>query len=152
MSNSHVNMQPVGTPATPQGVAPTRTHNTVKVRRARFRITRLDPWTVMKTSLLFSVSLAIISWVAVYVMWTVVSATGTLEALNQAVGDVLSSPTSKTPARIEDIVNFNKVMGLTTVVSVVNVILLTALATLFAFLYNLSANIFGGLEITLSED
>jgi len=37
-------------------------------------------------------------------------------------------------------------------VSAANVVLLTAIATLAAFLYNLSAALLGGLEVTLAED
>ena len=57
-----------------------------------------------------------------------------------------------TPTRVEDFVNTNKLMGFTTIFAVANVVILTALGTIFAFLYNLSANILGGLELTLAED
>jgi hypothetical protein len=43
-------------------------------------------------------------------------------------------------------------MGFTMVVAVVDVILITAIATLGAFLYNLSAQLLGGLEVTFAED
>lgn len=141
-------------PAIPMEVASERnlTPNTPKIRRARFRITRVDPWSVMKTSLLFSVSFAVITWVAVYIIWTVIGASGVLESLNQALTDVLSSPNDPKPSLLKDLLSINKVMGVTTLVVIANTIIFTALATLFAFLYNLSANIFDGLEVTLAED
>ncbi len=37
-------------------------------------------------------------------------------------------------------------------VAVVDVVLLTAIATLGAFLYNMSAALLGGIEVTLAED
>ena len=43
-------------------------------------------------------------------------------------------------------------LGITALVAVINVVITTALGTLAAFLYNLSANILGGLELTLAED
>ncbi len=124
----------------------------VRTRRARLRISRVDPWSVMKTSFLFSIAFGIMSWVAVYVIWTIVGASGMFEAINSALTMVLSSPQDMTPIRIEDYVNTNKVMGVTALIGVINVIILTALGTIFAFLYNLSANILGGLELTLAED
>lgn len=124
----------------------------IRTRRARLRISRVDPWSVMKTSFLFSIAFGIMSWVAVYVVWTVIGASGAFEAINQALTSLLSSPSDQTPVRIEDFVNTNKVMGVTALFSVVNVIITTALGTIFAFLYNLSANILGGLELTLAED
>jgi hypothetical protein len=43
-------------------------------------------------------------------------------------------------------------MGFTMIVAVVDVVLITAIATLGAFLYNLAATLLGGLEVTLAED
>lgn len=123
-----------------------------RTRRARLRISRVDPWSVMKTSFLFSIAFGIMSWIAIYVIWTVIGASGLLDVLNQLMTNLLSSPSDQTQVRIEDFVNTNKVMGVTALIAVINVVILTALATIFAFLYNLSANILGGLELTLAED
>ena len=106
----------------------------------------------MKTSFLFSIALGIMSWVAVYVVWTLLGASGMFEAINAGLTMLLSSDQDQTSVRLEDFVNTNKVMGFTALFSVINVVILTALGTIFAFLYNLSANILGGLELTLAED
>ena len=42
--------------------------------------------------------------------------------------------------------------ALAIVVGVIDVILLTALATLAAFLYNVSSSLVGGLQLTLTDD
>jgi hypothetical protein len=71
------------------------------------------------------------------------------------VGSLITELTeSQTSAGLEitDYVGFSRVVGLATVIAVVDVVLLTALATLFAFLYNLSAALLGGFEVTLAED
>ena len=123
-----------------------------RTRKARLRVARIDPWSVMKTSFLFSVAFGIMFWVATYVIWSVIGASGLFDAMNQFLQELLSSPNDQTPLRIEDFVNTNKVLGVAALIAVVNVVLLTALGTLTAFLYNLSANILGGLELTLAED
>jgi len=123
-----------------------------RTRRARLRVSRVDPWSVMKTCFLFSIAFGIMAWVAIYVVWSVITSSGMLDAMNQALTSILSSPSDQTPVRIEDFVNTNKVMGVTALIAVFNVVILTALGTIFAFLYNLSANILGGLELTLAED
>ena len=140
-----------GITATPAATAP-RVRTAQRTRRARLRISRVDPWSVMKTSFLFSIAFGIMSWVAIYVVWTIIGASGMFEAINNALTMVLASPQDQTPIRIEDYVNTNKVMGITALIGVINVLILTALGTIFAFLYNLSANILGGLECTLAED
>lgn len=127
-------------------------HGERRTRRARLRISRIDPWSVMKTAFLFSIAFGIMSWIAVYVVWTVIGMSGLLDTVNQLLQNVLSSPSDQTPVHIESYVNTNKLMGVTALLAVVNVVILTALATIFAFLYNLSANILGGLELTLAED
>jgi hypothetical protein len=123
-----------------------------RTRKARLRLAKLDPWSVMKTSFLFSIAFGIMFWVGVSVVWTVVVSSGLFDAVNQGIIDLLSSPTSQTTWRIEDYLNTNKVLGITALLAVINVVISTALGTLTAFLYNLSANILGGLELTLAED
>ena len=123
-----------------------------RTRKARLRLSRIDPWSVMKTSFLFSIAFGIMSWVAVWVLWTVIVRSGLFEAVNSAILNIVSNPTSTETWRIEDYINTNKVLGITALVAVINVVITTALGTLAAFLYNLSANILGGLELTLAED
>ena len=51
-----------------------------------------------------------------------------------------------------DFLGFGRVVSLSIVIAVVDVILLTALATLGAFLYNIVASLVGGLHLTLTDD
>ena len=53
---------------------------------------------------------------------------------------------------MEKYVGLSRVMGFTMLVAVVDVILITAIATLGAFLYNMAAALLGGVEVTLAED
>ena len=146
-----VTVRPEPSGALPPASEPQVRHTT-RTRRARLRISRVDPWSVMKTSFLFSIAFGIMSWVAVYVLWMLLGASGMFESIDSFLTFLLSNPQDQTPVRLEDYVNTNKVMGITALFAVVNVILMTALGTIFAFLYNLSANILGGLELTLAED
>ncbi len=117
------------------------------------RLSRVDPWSVMKTSFLFSIAFGIMFWVAVSVVWTVIINSGLFDLINKQIVDLIASPTStQSSFRIEDYISTNKVLGVTALLAVINVVISTALGTLTAFLYNLSANILGGLELTLAED
>jgi hypothetical protein len=133
--------RPAGTPANrPKGT-----------RRARLRLVHLDPWSVMKTSFLLSIAFGIVSVVSVGLVWSVLGAAGVWDSINSTVTDVLGSESS-TPFDIEDYVGTSRVLGFTMIVAVVDVILITAIATLGAFLYNLAAALLGGVEVTLAED
>lgn len=120
-------------------------------RRARLRLVHLDPWSVMKTSFLLSIAFGIVTVVSVGLVWSVLGAAGVWESINATVTDVLGSQSGNAFA-IEDYVGASRVMGFTMIVAVVDVILITAIATLAAFLYNLAAALLGGVEVTLAED
>ena len=121
------------------------------VRRARLRLVHLDPWSVMKTSFLLSIAFGIVTVVAVAVVWSVLGAAGVWDSINSTVTDVLGGESAST-FDVENYVGTSRVLGFTMIVAVVDVILITAIATLGAFLYNLAAALLGGLEVTLAED
>jgi hypothetical protein len=123
-----------------------------RTRKARLRLSRLDPWSVMKTSFLFSIAAGIMLLAAVYSVWTVLSTSQLFDSINEIVRSVVSTPGDTTPFRIEEYINTQKVMGVTALIACVDVVIFTALATLGSFLYNLAATMLGGLEITLAED
>ena len=122
-----------------------------RTRRARLRLTHLDPWSVMKTAFLLSVAFGIVTVIAVAVVWSVLGAAGVWDSINRTVADVLGGDTGSS-FDVENYVGTSRVMGFTMIVAVVDVILITAIATLGAFLYNLAATLLGGLEVTLAED
>jgi hypothetical protein len=123
-----------------------------RTRKARLRLSRVDPWSVMKTSFLFSIAFGIMFWIATSVLWYVITSSGLFDAINAAIVNIISNPGNTETWRIEDYINGNKVLGIAALLAVINVVISTALGTLAAFLYNLSANILGGLELTLAED
>jgi hypothetical protein len=121
-----------------------------RVRRARLRLSHIDPWSVMKTSFLLSVALGIVTVVAVAIVWSVLGAAGVWESINATVSDVVGE--TGEDFNIEDYLGMSRVMGFTMIVAVVDVVLVTVIATLGAFLYNLAAALLGGLEVVLAED
>ncbi|WP_244930690.1 DUF3566 domain-containing protein [Nocardioides sp. W7] len=120
-------------------------------RRARLRLTRIDPWSVMKTSFLLSIAFGIVTIVSVLMVWSVLDAAGVWESINKSVRDILGGDTAQ-DFNVEDYVGTSRVVGFTMLIAVVDVVLLTAIATLGAFLYNMAAALLGGVEVTLAED
>lgn len=120
-------------------------------RRARLRLTRVDPWSVMKTSFLLSIAFAIVMVVAVFMVWSVLSAAGVWESINSTVQSVLGAESAST-FDVQDYIGTSRVLGFTLLVAALDVVLLTAIATLSAFLYNMAAALLGGIEVTLAED
>jgi hypothetical protein len=138
---------PVARPAPRRTTSPSRAP-----RRARLRLSRVDPWSVMKVSFLLSIAFGIVTVVSVFMVWSVLGAAGVWSSINNTVSDTVSSPDNLSTFNIEDYLGMSRVLGFTMLVSVIDVILITAIATLGAFLYNMAASLLGGIEVTLSED
>jgi hypothetical protein len=120
-------------------------------RRARLRLTRIDPWSVMKTAFLLSIALGVVTVVSVLMVWSVLGAAGVWDSINATVTNILGGE-SAGDFDIEDYLGTSRVLGFTMLVAVIDVVLLTAIATLGAFLYNMAAALLGGIEVTLAED
>jgi len=124
----------------------------VRVRKARLRVARVDPWSVMKVSFVLSIALGIVSLVGTAVVWEVLSSLGVFSSLDKTVGDLTSGGSGSTGFDLSSVLSFTRVEGYMLIVALVDVVLVTALATLGAYLYNLSSGFVGGLELTLAED
>jgi hypothetical protein len=111
----------------------------------------LDPWSVMKTAFLLSIAFGIVTVVSVAIVWSVLGAAGVWDSINATVSDVLGGDAAQN-FDVQNYVGTSRVLGFTMIVAVVDVVLITAIATLSAFLYNLAAALLGGLEVTLAED
>ncbi|HEX6920950.1 MAG TPA: DUF3566 domain-containing protein [Actinomycetes bacterium] len=140
-------MPPVAAGAATSAASPHRV-----ARKARLVFARVDPWSVMKLAFLLSVALGIVAVVAVAVLWSVLDTMGVFDAVGRTIDSVTKERSSDESFAIYQYVGFGKVMSITMVLCMVNVVLLTALSTLASFLYNLASSLVGGLHITFTED
>ena len=121
------------------------------IRRAKLRIVRLDPWSVTKTAFLLSIAFGVMCVVAVFLIFSIMSASGLWDSVNTTIQGVVDQRPSEA-FDIKDYVGMSRVMGITMLVAAIDVVIITALATLGAFIYNMSASLLGGVEVTLAED
>ncbi|MEO6604561.1 MAG: DUF3566 domain-containing protein [Aeromicrobium sp.] len=119
-------------------------------RKANLRLNHIEPWSVARIAFAISVALMIVGVVAMTIFWVVLNLVGVWDQVNDAVTSVLSDDSSSFD--ITDYLGFWRLIGLTLVLSAINVVLMTALATIGAHLYNLAAQVLGGVEVTFSED
>jgi hypothetical protein len=120
-------------------------------RRVKLSVSRVDPWSAMKLSFLLSVAVGIAGVVMVAVLWTILSSMGVFSDMNRTVEGVLNT-TNGAKFDLMDYIGLGRVVSLSIVISVIDVILMTAISTLGAFLYNVCASLVGGLQITLTDD
>ena len=115
-------------------------------RQVRLHLTHVDPWSVAKGAFVLGVTIAGVLMVATTVLWVMLSAAGVFEAVSSLWSD--ASGNSGTGISF---LSLGRLLGLTMVVSAIEIVLLSVLSTLFAVLYNLSVGFTGGIEYTFTD-
>ena len=118
-------------------------------RRVRLAVSRIDPWSVMKLGFLLSVALGIMLVVAAAVIWFALDSMQVFAQVDTLVREVLGAESNIEPLQY---VSFSRILSAATLVAVVDVFLLTALSTIAAFLYNITAALVGGVHLTMTDE
>jgi hypothetical protein len=121
-----------------------------RLGRTRLRLIRVEPYSVTRLAFVVSAALMIVVTVAVAVFWLMLEATGVWGQINDSVASVLADDSASFD--IKEYLGFTRLVGGTLVISGINVILMTALATVSAHLFNLAAALLGGVEATVTDD
>lgn len=117
-------------------------------RRTSLQLQRLEPWSVLKLSLVLSVAGFLVWMVAVGVLYGVLAGMGVWDQINGTYSDLTSANNAQVST---ELVSGGRVFGVALVIGLVNIVLLTALATVGSLMYNVVADFVGGVEVTLSE-
>jgi hypothetical protein len=134
--------------------APVRSEGRIQVSsrtpgplRASMQIRRVDPWSTLKVSAVLSVALFFVWMIAVAFLYLVLGGMGVWSKLNSNVGDLLNN----TGGGGAELVSSSTIFGGAILIGLVNIVLLTAAATIGAFIYNLTTDLIGGVEVTLAD-
>ena len=144
---------PVGSAAAPRrsGAGPSRAPRAGagRPRRARLVLRRVDPWSVFKLSLVIASALLVVALVAVLVLYLVLEGVGFFDSVTTTVNTLTGSDGDEGGLQLA--LSAGRVLAVTALLGAVYVLITTALATLGAVLYNVVADLTGGLEVTLTE-
>jgi hypothetical protein len=124
---------------------------TAPTRRAQLVLARIEPWSVMKFSFMISLVGWVILFVAVAALYYVLSKLGVFHSVQSTITDVTSGKGSTGSDANGQWFSASRILGYTMLVGAVNVVLITALATVGAVIYNLVTHLAGGIEVTLKE-
>lgn len=113
-------------------------------RRARLQLRHINPWTVLKFSCVLSIALFFVWLIVIGVLFGVLDGAGVIAKINDAYTTIQGND-AKAP------VTAGVVFGGAAIIGVVNIVLFIALTTVGSVVYNLCADLVGGIEITLSE-
>ncbi|TDB76742.1 DUF3566 domain-containing protein [Actinomadura sp. KC216] len=116
------------------------------------QLARLEPWSVMKFSFVMSLVCFVILLVAVIVLYTILSGLGVFDAISDTINSLTKEQGEATGSvDAGNWFSFFRVFGYTVLVGALNVLLITALSTVGSVIYNLAADLVGGVEVTLKE-
>jgi hypothetical protein len=132
----------------PQTPSPTGAARALPVaeteRRYRQTIHRVDLWSVLKISVCFYICGMAVTMVALVALWAIADAAGVIHSVEKFMGDLLQTK------------NFTfldgEILRGALLVSAVLVVLQIVITVIAAAFYNVFAELFGGIEITISED
>ncbi|GAA4224508.1 Flp pilus assembly pilin Flp [Streptosporangium album] len=121
-------------------------------RKAHLVLRRIEPWSAMKFSFVVSLVCFVVLFVAVAVLYMVLSGLGVFDSIVQAVNQ-LTTADGKSTSSVDVASWFEPVpiLGYTALIGAVNVVLITALSTLGSVIYNIASELVGGVEVTFSE-
>ena len=117
-------------------------------RRVDLSVARVDPWSVTKVGFLLSVALGIALVFATLVLWLM------LDSMH-VFGDIeefLRNLSAERFVTLMEYLHLSKVLSYATIAAVANVIMITAMSTLGAFLYNIIASLVGGVRVSLMDE
>jgi hypothetical protein len=118
-------------------------------RLASLQLKRIDPWTVLKISLIVSIVMFFVWMIAVGVLYLSLGSMDVWTKINDTYNTLVTN--TDTSAVQPDLITPTRIFGITAVIGAVNIVLFTALATIAAFVYNAAAGMAGGVELTLGE-
>lgn len=112
------------------------------VRRVRRIIRKIDPWTVLKVSLVFNALIGLAFVLGSVVFWSVFVNAGIPEKISELAEALTLSFNPDGPTYFRIVL----------LLGVIWTILATGFATLAALLYNLISDIVGGIEVVVLEE
>ena len=140
--------------ASPAGEPPGGTRHKASSKRssrqAHLTIARVEPWSVMKFSFVVSLVAFVILFVAVSVIYGTLSALGVFTSLQHVVQSVTSSQDSS-GVNAAKWFTASRILSYTALLGALNIVLITAMCTIGAVVYNLTSRLIGGVEVTLRE-
>ena len=111
-------------------------------RLASLQLKRVDPWTVLKISLIVAIVMFFVWMIAIGILYLTLGAMDVWGRINDTFSTLTSTPDTQAAGKTDLI---------TAIIGAINIVLFTALATVAAFIYNAAAAMSGGVELTLGE-
>ncbi|MBP1326565.1 putative membrane protein YccC [Leucobacter exalbidus] len=124
-----------------------KTRKKAPAKQVRLKLVYLDFWSAVKFSFLVSICLAIVSVVAIILIYTVLVQTGVLDQVDSLFMDIVGEDNS-----LMKIIGFSQIVGFAVVVGILNTIVGTALGAIASLIYNLLVRVLGGFQLGFTSN
>jgi Transmembrane domain of unknown function (DUF3566) len=142
--------KPQAVPKRPKAQRARKAKGGVPTRQAHLMVSRFEPWSVMKFSFMISLACFVILFVAVTLLYGTLAGLGVFDSIQKALSNVTSGQGTN-GVNVSHYFSASTILGYTALLGVLNVFLITAFATVGSVVYNVTAHLVGGVEVTLRE-
>jgi hypothetical protein len=113
-----------------------------RISKRPVTVRRVDPFSVLKLSLIFYFCTLLVFMLGIAVFWSVVNRLGIIDQGLAILADI----------NLDVTINSGNIARALFLVGLLNVVLFSGINVFLAFLYNLVADLLGGLRLTLAEE
>ncbi|MGA1627471.1 MAG: DUF3566 domain-containing protein [Aquiluna sp.] len=118
-------------------------------KQIRLKLRVIDVWSATKVGFFVAIAAGIAIVVGAWLIWSVLANSGVFSA----VGGLLSSVLGEANAfNLEDEFSFDNVMSTAVTLALLNLVITTALAAIYALIFNLISKLVGGISLTFTNN
>jgi hypothetical protein len=118
-------------------------------KQIRLKLRVIDVWSATKVGFFVAIAAGIAIIVGAWLIWSVLANSGVFSA----VGGLLSSVLGEANAfNLENEFSFDNVMSTAVTLALLNLVVTTALAAIYALIFNLISKLVGGISLTFTNN
>lgn len=117
-------------------------------KQVALKLVKIEVWSALKAGFFITVAAGIATIVGFFALWLIVGQIGLFASLNSLLSGVFGDG----GVNIEQELSLPRVMSFASTLAIVNVILGTALAGLYAMIFNVIGRITGGIAVSFTNN
>lgn len=118
-------------------------------KQVRLKLRGIDVWSAVKVGFLISIASGIGIIVGAWLIWSVLANSGVFSSIGGLLSSVLGEENAFS---LESEFSFDNVMSTALTLALLNVVLSTALAAIWAVIFNLISKLVGGVSLTFTNN
>jgi hypothetical protein len=118
-------------------------------KQVRLKLRSIEVWSAVKVGFMISIASGIGIIVGAWLLWSVLANSGVFSSIGSLLSSVLGE---QNPFNLESEFSFENVMSTAVTLALLNIVLSTALAAVWATIFNLIAKLVGGVSLTFTNN